>query len=152
MIRELFILGGAWILFWMGFFLLVRGSALGQKKGDILWEEAPEESSRSDERRRYQRHYLPFPVTYASLEQLDFQEVTLTEDVGKGGVRFPTRYPLRQGSRLYLSIEIPRDSPLSLFGEVVWQKQRPIDAPRLDTGIKFVNVSTSNIIRIARHL
>lgn len=152
MIQELLILGGAWILFGAGFFLLVRGSALGQKEGDALWEEAFREGSRLDERRRYQRRYLPFPLTYASLEQLDFREVTLTEDVGKGGARFPTRYPLRRGSRLYLSIEMPKDPPLSIFGEVVWQRERPIDPSRLDTGIKFVNLSTSNIMRIARHL
>ena len=152
MIGELLLLGGLWVLFLAGFFLFVRGYALEQKKADSLWHETASQAPLSDEHRRYERRYIPLPVNYASLEQADFQELTLTEDVGKGGIRFPASHLLRQGSRLYLSIRFPKESPLSLFGEVVWQSPRVAAPPRFDTGLKFVDVSTSNIIRIARHL
>ena len=145
---ELASLAVLWAVFFGVYFLFVRGSALQQKKADSLWQEGSR-PDRMDERRRYRRRYLPFPVRYASLEQADFQNMALTRDVGKGGIQFPASHPLRQGSRLYLSIELPKtSSPLSLFGEVVWQTS----GPRFETGIKFVGLSTANVIRIARHL
>lgn len=145
---ELALLGLLWATFLGVYFLFIKGYALGEKRADRLWQKSTTEESWPDERRRYYRHYLPFSVRYASLERADFQETTLTRDVGKGGIQFPASHPLRQGSRLYLSLQLPKASPLSLFGEVVWQKQ----GPRFDTGIKFVNLSTSNIIRISRYL
>ncbi len=148
MIWELALLGLLWAIFFGVYFLFIRGVALGEKRADRLWQKGAAETPWPDERRRYCRHYLPFPVRYASLERADFQETTLTRDVGKGGIQFPASHPLRQGSRLYLSLQLPKTSPLSLFGEVAWQKQ----GPRFDTGIKFVNLSTSTIIRIARYL
>ena len=152
MISQFLLLGGLWVLFLAGFFLFVRGYALEQKKADSLWHKTVIEAPPSDERRHYERRYIPVSLHYASLEQADFQELTLTEDVGKGGIRFPASHPLRQGSRLYLSLRLPKESPLSLFGEVVWQSPRAAAPPRFDTGLKFVDLSPSNIIRIARHL
>ena len=149
---ELLGLGVLWAIFFTIYFLFIRGYALEQKKADALWQELPQEVLWPDDRRRYDRRHLPFSVKYASLEQTDFQEITLTRDVAKGGIQLPSNYPLRRGSRLYLSIEIPKTAPLSLFGEVVWQRPQQITPPRFDTGIKFVSLSTSNIIRIARHL
>lgn len=149
---EFLVVIGVWVLFLAVFFLFFRGSALGRKKGDLLWQEEIQEGQ-LDDRRRYKRRYLPLPVKYASLEQADLQETTLTYDVGKGGVRLPATYSLRQGSRLYLFLNLPpKNSPLSLFGEVVWQKSRPGSPSRFDTGVKFVDLSTSNIMRIARYL
>lgn len=154
MVWELVGLVCVWFIFLSVYFLFVRGYALEQKKADHLWQESVAEVPWPDEQRRYHRRYLPFPVRYASLEQADFQGTTLTRDVAKGGVQFPASHLLRQGSRLYLSIELPKTAPLSLFGEVVWQKPQsmPMTSSRFDTGIKFVGLSTSNIIRIARYL
>lgn len=152
MMREILFLISLWVFFVGGFFLFVRGFALNHERVDDLWQEPTKDVPWPEERRQYQRRHLPFPVNYASLEQADFQEKTLTQDVGKGGVRFPARYPLRQGSRLYLSINVPKKPPLSLFGEVVWQNPHLGSPSGFDTGIKFVALSTSNIIKIARHL
>ncbi|MFH1857721.1 MAG: PilZ domain-containing protein [Candidatus Omnitrophota bacterium] len=152
MFVEILLLVGVWALFLGGFFLFVHKPALDRQRADLLWEEDLSESPWPYERRRYKRRYLPLSVSYGSLEQADSQELTLAYDVGKGGVRFPASHPLRQGSRLYLSIDLPRRSPLSLFGEVVWQAPRSTMPHRYDTGIKFIDLSTANIIKIARHL
>ena len=152
MIWELIVLGVLWFLFFGIYFLFVRGYALEQKGADRLWQKTATETPRPDERRRYDRRHLPFSVRYASIEQADFQGITLTRDVAKGGMQFPASHPLRHGSQVYLSIELPKTSPLSLFGEVVWQKPEVVTSSHFDTGIRFINLSTSNIIRIARYL
>ena len=152
MVWELIGLGVLWLLFFGIYFLFVRGYALEQKGADNLWQEAATETPWPDERRRYHRRYLPFPVRYASIERADFQGMTLTRDVAKGGIQFPAGHPLRHGSRIYLSIELPKTSPLSLFGEVVWQKPQAVASSHFDTGIRFIDLSTSDIIRIARYL
>jgi len=151
MVQGIFLIG-LWGLFFVGIYLFMRGTTSHQKKGDALWqEEVPEKQTTFQERRRYKRRHLPFPVNYGSLEDADLQEETLTQDVGKGGVRFPTRYALPLGSRLYLQINLPPKSPLSLFGEVVWQHARETEATQFDTGIKFVDLSTTNVLKIARY-
>ncbi|MBI4436904.1 MAG: PilZ domain-containing protein [Candidatus Omnitrophica bacterium] len=152
MVKEFLLLASLWGFFLAPFLLLVWGSGVTQKGADLLWQEEMPENPWPNERRLYRRRYLPFPVKYASLDQVDFQEMTLTHDISKGGMRVPSNYPLRPGSRLYLSIGIPKTKPLSLFGEVVWQSPRASAPARFDTGIRFVDLSTSTIMRIARHL
>ncbi len=149
---ELLILVGLWILFVGGLFLFVRGSALGQRKGDLLWQEEVTETPWPYERRRFKRRYLPFPINYGSLDNAEVHEQTLTRDIGKGGLRFPTTYFLKEGSRLFLSVDLPKGTPLSLFGEVVWQKSLSSPTARYDTGIKFVDLTPSHLKRMNRHL
>jgi len=152
MMKEFLLLAGVWGIFLAPFLLFVRGYAAPQRGADLLWKEEMPENPWPGERRLYRRRYLPLSVNYASLDQADFQETTLSHDISKGGVCIPTRYPLRIGSRLYLSVGVPKMKPLSLFGEVVWQNSRTASPSRFDTGIRFVDLPTSAIMRIARYL
>ncbi len=152
MVMQFLALVVLWIAFLSAYLLFLRSSGLKQKMADSVWQEEVREVPWPNERRRYQRRYLPYPIDYADLEKASLREITLTHDISKGGTRFASSHPLSEGSRLFLSIELPEAKPLSLFGEVVWQSSRVVEPPRFDIGIRFVDLSSSNIMRIAHHL
>ena len=145
--KEVLILLGIWAVF-LSFFLLFLGGST--RRTEVLESIAGSPS----EKRLYQRKRLPLAVSYALLDKPECQGTTLSKDIGKGGVCIPLPAPLHRGSRLRLSIQLPRiRRPLSLWGEVIWQAPLlPSPSYRLETGIRFIQLNPSHILTIARFL
>lgn len=157
--KELVLLTTIWSLF-IGFFVLfLRGSARGTQFADRFWKRGvppPLESIAGSplEKRLYQRKRLPLAIGYAVLERPEYQGTTLSKDIGKGGVCIPLPSSLERGSRLRLSIQLPKmRQPFSVWGEVIWQSSRLSNAPaRFETGVRFIELNSSHILTIARSL
>ena len=145
--KEFFVLLGTWGLFLGVLLIFLKGAA----KTPV-----PLESNAASpyERRLYRRKQLPLAVSFSVLEQPDYQGTVLSKDISKGGVRIPLSVSLEPGSRLRLSIQLPRvKRPLSVWGEVVWQTSLLTHPPSwLETGIRFIQLDPSNILTIARSL
>lgn len=156
--KEFFLLLGVWGVFIGAFLLFLRASSQGGQVADFLWKEGipPLESiaGSPSEKRIYQRKRLPLTVSYAVLDKPDCQGTALSKDISKGGVCIPLPASLQRGSRVRLSIQLPRDRrPLSVWGEVVWQSSLLSNAAsRFETGIRFIRLDPSNILTIARSL
>lgn len=155
--KEVLILLGVWILFIGTFILFLRGSTQKTQLSEWLWKDLrPFESIAGNplEKRLYQRKRLPLAVSFAVLDQPEYQGVALSKDIGKGGLCIPLSASLQRGSRLRLSIQLPRvHRPLSLWGEVVWQMP-PLPNPshQFHTGIRFIQLRSAAILTIARVL
>ncbi|MFH1858335.1 MAG: PilZ domain-containing protein [Candidatus Omnitrophota bacterium] len=149
---DALILVGLWSLFLAGLFLFTKHGSLSQKELQLLLQDELREISWIHDRRRFKRRYLPLAVDYADVEHAKRQGLTLTDDVGKGGIQLPSKYPMRHGEHVHLSIRVPQKGNLSLFGEVVWQKRRLTLRRRYNTGIKFVALTPSNVTKIAHCL
>ena len=156
--REFGLLLGVWALFLGVFLVFLRGAAQEESWVEAPWKKrAVLESSVAGsplEKRLYQRRRLPFTIRYSVLERPIFQGTTLSKDISKGGVCIPLPASLQRGSRLHLSIQLPKARrPLSVWGEVVWQTSRFSDpSGRFETGIRFVELDPSKILTIARFL
>ena len=157
--REFILLAGIWALFMGAFVLFLRGSTQGTQVAETLWRGRtlpPLESIAGSplEKRLYQRRRLPLAVSYSLLERPEYRGTTLSKDISKGGVCIPLPTSLARGSRLSLSIQLPRGgTPFSVRGEVVWQTALlATTKSRYDTGIQFVQLNPSHILTIARFL
>ena len=156
---ELMILGGVWVLVVGVYLLFLRGSSEGVGLADRIWKRElppPLESIAGipSEKRLYQRKRLPWTVSYSVLERPECRGTTLSKDISKGGVCIPLPVSLERGSRLHLSIQLPKSRrPLSVWGEVMWQGT-PVATPkpRFETGIRFIELDPSRILRIAQFL
>ena len=146
--REVLLLLAVWWVF-LGTFLLFFHSSV--EKVPIPLESIAGSPS---EKRLYQRKRLPLAVSYAVLDKPEYQGTTLSKDISKGGVCISLPGSLQQGSRLRLSIQLPRvRRPLSLWGEVIWQAPRfPHPSHRFETEIRFIQLASSHILTIARSL
>ena len=136
MLKEILLLLSVWAVFLGAFIVLLRSSVPGTP--------IPLESIAANpfEKRLYQRRHLPLAVNYAVLEKPEYQGATLSRDIGKGGVCIPLPVLLKQGSKLRLSIQLPKlRRPLSIWGEVVWQAPHPSN--RFETGIRFIQLTSS---------
>ena len=146
--KEFLVLLGVW-----GFFL---GVLLLFFKGAAEKTATPLESNAGNplEKRLYQRKRLPLAVTFAVLDRPDYQGTVLSKDISKGGVCIPLAASLQPGSRLRLSIQLPRvEHSLSVWGEVIWQSSfLTHPSNRFETGIRFIQLNPSNIFTIARFL
>ena len=146
--KEFLVLLGVWGLFLGVLLLFFKGAA--EKTA------APFESNAGSplEKRLYQRKRLPLAVSFSVLDRPDYQGIVLSRDIGKGGLCIPLASSLQPGSRLRLSIQLPRvRRPLSVWGEVVWQSSGLTNpSNRFETGIRFIQLNPSHIFTIARFL
>lgn len=146
--KEFLVLLGAWGLFLGVFLIFLRSSS----------QETPPplESNAANplEKRLFQRKRLPWVVSFSVLDRPDYQGNVLSRNISKGGLCIPLAASLQLGSRLRLSIQLPRvKRPLSVWGEVVWQSSLLTHpSNRFETGIRFIQLNPSHILTIARSL
>jgi len=154
---DFLLLVGIWILFVGVLVVFLRGSSLGIQFADQTLKIRPMPALESNagipnEKRLYQRKSLPLAVTYSVIESPEHQGTTLSRNVSKGGVCIPLPASLTEGSKLRLDIQLPRiRRPLSIWGEVVWQSILHPTA-RYETGVRFVQLNTKQILAVARSL
>ena len=155
--KEFLLLLALWALFGGALIVFLRGSSWGSRLANRLLGVTPPLESQAgypDEKRLYQRKRLPLGVTYSVLEKPDTQGTVLSSNVSKGGVCVPLPAALENGSRLRLSIQLPREmNPFSIWGKVVWQTPlAPAPKQKYDTGIQFIELTSAHILTIARSL
>ncbi len=95
------------------------------------------------ERRRERRVpvHLPIVVRGKDLTGMSFEEHTSSENLGRGGAAFITRYPLDLGSQLEIQIPVPptaasSDTEFSTQGRIVHLK-RGIGEHESIVGVEF---------------
>jgi CheY-like chemotaxis protein len=125
-----------------GFYQLetaVIGLSLGSERPILLLQRPT--AAWSDQRRRYARHDLRFPVVCRVVE--DGNEYDLeaqAESLSLGGVRVATSQPIVRGAQVTVeSDQAPGGGSLSRVGRVVWTTREQSDGVCYRAGIQFLD-------------
>ena len=110
-----------------------------------------------EERRKFVRLDTRLPVTYQVMRG-PASKVSLSSDIGGGGVCLFLSEPLKAGTLLRIEVTLP-DQPraIAFTGEVIWceqyemigktQRERSVEA-----GVRFVQVEPQDQQAIMRHV
>ncbi|MFH1771424.1 MAG: PilZ domain-containing protein [Candidatus Omnitrophota bacterium] len=106
------------------------------------------------EKRRFVRFDSSVNVHYQILEEGQQIREASSRDISAGGIRIIIKEKIPMGTQLEMEIILPNEKrTIQLVGEVVWQQESDTgDVEVFDTGIKFVKISSSNILKITSYI
>ena len=106
-----------------------------------------------DERRQYVRVTTPVMIEFPDPLTLKTAQ-SFTQDVGVGGVRFPTDVRLQMGQSLALTLHLPfHNTRFHATGEVVWVREiARLGFTQYEVGARFLWIDDPDRQRLTRHL
>jgi len=100
------------------------------------------ESTTEEDRRKYQRLYIPIFYREASF----FSRREPVIDIGLGGIKIYSDVELKIGKRLELELYLPDETSLVCTARVVWQELLPEGAvAKYENGLEFLEISPDGL-------
>jgi uncharacterized protein (TIGR02266 family) len=90
------------------------------------------------EKRKFERIAKKLKSEVLSDQGFTFSKIV---DISKGGLFISTPEPLREGSHINLSLQIPSGEAIELKGIVKWIRQDEIPGERAGMGIEFIDAA-----------
>jgi c-di-GMP-binding flagellar brake protein YcgR len=109
------------------------------------------------ERRQFVRLNVLTDISYAKRLPSEAIKLSLSKNIGAGGICLIVYEPLQKSEVLDLKIYLPEGSkPVSAVGKVVWTKEFSMgDGPknkRYDAGIEFIEIGKEDLNKIQKYV
>ncbi len=110
-----------------------------------------------NERRKFSRLNILVDVTYAKhADSKKRGKLTLTKNIGKGGICFVGYEKLKIGDVIDLKVYLPGDNAsIVAIAKVNWVKEFTIgdtDSKRYDVGVEFIDIGEVDVKRVDNYV
>ncbi len=110
-----------------------------------------------EEKRKFARLNILVDVSYKKRESLKIERLTVTKNIGKGGICFVGYEALKESDIIDMNIFLPGEkSPMRITGKVVWVKEFVIGEPsrgtRYDVGVEFINIAQGDLEKVEKYM
>lgn len=112
----------------------------------------------TEERRKFIRLNMLTDVIYTKLPLQNRKELSLTKNIGQGGICIISYEMLKEQELLELKIYLPEDNvPINTIGRVAWTKEfiigdSPREGKRYDVGLEFIKISDEDMDKIKKYV
>ena len=93
------------------------------------------------ERRAYTRVPAGVEAQFQVLQDVDAPRLALTKDISLSGMRFTPSEKLDPGSKVFVTLFLPKEGQVNLSGVVAWAQGGHGDREGYDVGLRWSDVS-----------
>jgi len=108
------------------------------------------------ERRKFPRISVLADIVYKKVQPLTPEnQLSLTKNIGQGGICFISYDKLNIADILELTINLSDEAPVHAIGRVVWIENFKIgedDDKKFDVGLEFINISAKDQAIIGKYV
>jgi c-di-GMP-binding flagellar brake protein YcgR len=113
--------------------------------------------SGTKERRQFVRLNVLTDVSYAKRLPSEVAKLSLSKNIGAGGICLIVYEEMRESEILDLKIYLPEGlSPVSAVGKIVWVKEfvvgDDLKGKRYDVGIEFIKIDKEDLKKIQKYV
>lgn len=103
-----------------------------------------------EDRRMFPRYDCAFEVRYSTQGNAEIEGHTVSNNISRGGIRFPISRIVKTGDTLKLDIDINhKRGRASAIGKVRWIKKIGRPSPlELDAGLEFIKIDPQDAERL----